>query len=59
VKDQTKPSEPAAPTPGPGDVKDEDLAVAADFEAEAEEQITEANYEKELDALDKEIASAE
>jgi hypothetical protein len=46
-------SKPAAQ----GAVAEADLAVPADFEEEAEKQITTANYKTELDTLEKEIAA--
>ena len=48
--DAAKPTEKA-------EVQDTDLAVPADFEAEAKTSITSANYKAEVDALDKEISS--
>lgn len=40
------------------DLKDEDLPVEADFEEEADKEITDANYAAELDKLEKELADA-
>ncbi len=37
------------------DLTDEDLPVPSDFEPEAEKQITEKNYQKQLSELQKEI----
>jgi hypothetical protein len=51
----TPPAGEQAAAPAP--IKDEDLAVPADFDDEAEKAITEANYKTELDAIEKEIDS--
>lgn len=40
-------------------IADADLAVPADFEAEAEAAITPASYKADLDAIDKELSAAE
>ena len=50
----------AAPAPAPSAatlLADSDLPAASDFDEEADKTISEANYSKELDALDKEIAA--
>jgi hypothetical protein len=47
------PKQPPVEQPAP--IADEDLAVPADFDEEAETQITAENYKAELDALEKEI----
>lgn len=38
-------------------IADQDLATEADFDDEAEKEITPATYKSELDSLDKEIAA--
>ena len=58
-------STPAAPTPPPAQtptatappVQPEALPAREDFEEEVEAQITPSNLEKQLDALEKELAS--
>jgi hypothetical protein len=51
----------AAPAPSqsaaPAVIADQDLATEADFDDEAEKEITPATYKTELDSLDKEIAA--
>jgi hypothetical protein len=51
-KDEAAKSEPTEV-----ELSDEDLPVEADFEQEAEQQITGDTYLEELDTLDKEIAT--
>lgn len=66
---EEKPTEPAKPVnpaameakpeakaeePQPAPIADEDVAVPADFEEEAEKAITPATYKAELDKLEKE-----
>lgn len=55
--EEQKPTEPATPAPSAAAVQlnDDDLAVTADFEEDAERTITAANYKTELDSLEKEI----
>lgn len=53
-KDEPKPAD-TPPVEQPAPIADEDLAVPADFDEEAEEQITAENYKAELDTLEKEI----
>lgn len=55
--EEQKPAEPATPAPTAAAVQlsDEDLAVQADFEEDAERTITAANYKTELDSLEKEL----
>lgn len=48
---------PASTTEAQAAIQDTDLATPADFDDEAEKQVTPANYKGELDALDKEIAA--
>ncbi len=50
----TAPAGSAAP---PVALKDEDLPIPADFDDEADKQITAGNYKAELDTLDKEISA--
>lgn len=38
-------------------IKDEDIPTAADFDDEAEKEITATNYKAEVDALEKEISA--
>jgi len=42
---------------GAAEIKDEDIPTQADFDDEAEKQITTANYKSELDSLEKEISA--
>jgi hypothetical protein len=44
-----------APTATSVAISDEDLAVQADFEEDAERSITASNYKTELDSLEKEL----
>jgi len=55
--EEQKPAQPATPAPSAAAVQlsDDDLAVTADFEEDAERTITVANYKTELDSLEKEI----
>lgn len=46
---------PAATAGGTGSYQDEDLPVPPDFEAEADEQITEENYEEKLAEIEEEM----
>lgn len=48
---ESKPAAAAAP------LKDEDVPVEADFDDEAEKDITPASYKAEVDALEKEISA--
>ena len=48
---------PTASSAAPAAIKDEDLPVEADFDDEAEKQISPTNYKSELDTLDKEISA--
>jgi PBP1b-binding outer membrane lipoprotein LpoB len=58
-------SQPQSGSPTPGQtaqaapIKDEDLPTEAEFDDEAEKDITSANYKTELDSLEKEISAAE
>jgi len=54
-KTKPKPDKPKVEQPAP--IADGDLAVPADFDEEAEKQITAENYKAELDALDKELSA--
>ena len=59
--EEQKPTEPAstaAPTQAAAPISDDDLAVQADFEEEAERTITVSSYKTELDALEKELESS-
>lgn len=55
--EEQKPAEPATPAPSAAaaQLSEDDLAVTADFEEDAERTITAANYKTELDSLEKEI----
>ncbi len=59
--DEQKPAEPgvtgekAAVTVAP--IKDEDIVTPADFDDEAEKDISATNYKAEVDALEKEISA--
>jgi hypothetical protein len=46
---------PQTSVAAPVQLKDDDLPTPADFDDEAEKQITPANYKAELDTLEKEI----
>ena len=54
-KTEPKPDKPKVEQPAP--IADGDLAVPADFDEEAEQQITAENYKAELDALEKELTT--
>ena len=64
---EAKPAEVPAPTPAAKDMApaeaeaatDDVVAVEADFEEEADKEITETTYQAELDALEKAIATSE
>jgi len=45
------------PAAAPESIKDEDLATPADFDDEAEKDITATNYKAEVDSLEKEISA--
>jgi hypothetical protein len=47
----------AAGTAAPVALTDKDVPLPADFDDEAEKQITTANYKQELDTLEKEISA--
>ena len=49
------PTNTPAPTATSVALSDEDLAVQADFEEDAERSITAANYKTELESLEKEL----
>lgn len=48
---------PAGSAAAPVALTDKDLPTPADYDDDAEKQITPANYKSELDTLDKEIAA--
>ena len=52
---QPEPSSTAAAAVAPAKIDDADLAVKADFEAEAEEAVTAASYKQELDTAEREL----
>lgn len=60
--EEQKPAQPAATggqaaAPAPAQIKDEDIPTAADFDDEAEKDITATNYKAEVDSLEKEISA--
>ncbi|MBK9262655.1 MAG: hypothetical protein IPM54_22980 [Polyangiaceae bacterium] len=58
--EEQKPAQPAAgdgKTATAEAVKDDDIPTPADFDDEAEKDITPANYKAEVDALEKEISA--
>jgi len=58
--EEQKPADPAAggdKTAAAAPIKDEDIPTAADFDDEAEKDITTANYKAEVDTLEKEISA--
>jgi hypothetical protein len=58
--EEQKPAEPAAgdgKAAAAAPIKDEDIPTAADFDDEAEKDITVATYKAEVDALEKEISA--
>lgn len=59
--DSTSPGATGGPAASgaPAALADSDLPVQADYEEEAEKAITPASYKAELDALEKEIDSAQ
>ena len=59
--DEQKPAEPAATGEKAAvvvaPIKDEDIATPADFDDEAEKDISATNYKAEVDSLEKEISA--
>lgn len=57
--DEQKPAEPGATAEKTAAVaiKDEDITTPADFDDEAEKDISATNYKAEVDALEKEIST--
>lgn len=59
--DEQQSQQPSGDKPGQtaqaAPIKDEDLPTEAEFDDEAEKEITSANYKTELDSLEKEISA--